>query len=128
MMVKAKKVENTRRESGSVKRPPILTPDILNEQNKKALRNDPNIYGEEEALTAGTFTKAPRTVRKSKGEEVSFIIYYLLVTENQRLKLLSWMGSKLAANVPKPSLGDIHKLSLRLAKIPQDCGVVGDKG
>ena len=38
------------------------------------------------------------------------------------------MGSKLAANVPKPSLDDIHKLPLRLAKIPQDCGVVGDKG
>ena len=38
------------------------------------------------------------------------------------------MGSKLAANVPKPSLDDIHKLPLRLAKIPQGCGVVGDKG
>ena len=50
------------------------------------------------------------------------------MTENQRLKLLSWMGSKLATNVPKPSLDDIHKLPLRLAKIPQDCGVVGDKG
>jgi len=31
-MVKAKKVENAQRESGSVKRPPILTPDILNEK------------------------------------------------------------------------------------------------
>jgi len=50
------------------------------------------------------------------------------VTENQRLKLLSLMGSKLATNVPKPSTDDIHKLPLRLAKIPQDCGTVGDKG
>ena len=50
MMVKAKKVENAQRESDSVKRPPILTPDILNEQNKKALRNDPNISGKRKLL------------------------------------------------------------------------------
>jgi len=43
----------------------------------------------------------------------------VLITEDQRLKLLSWMGSKLATNVPKPSLDDIHNLSLRLANIPQ---------
>ena len=30
--------------------------------------------GKEKAVTAGTFTKAPRIVRKSKVEEVSFIL------------------------------------------------------
>ena len=38
------------------------------------------------------------------------------------------MGSKLATNIPKPSFDGIHKLPLLIAKIPQDCGVVDDKG
>jgi len=127
MMVKAKKVENAQRESGSEKRPPILTPDILKEQNKKALRNDPNISGKRKLLQLERLQKLHVLYEKAKLKKC-LLSYYLLVTEDQRLKLLSWMGSKLATNVPKPSLDDIHNLPLRLAKIPQDCGVGGDNG
>mmetsp|Transcript_10347 Transcript_10347/g.17580 ORF Transcript_10347/g.17580 Transcript_10347/m.17580 type:complete len:762 (-) Transcript_10347:731-3016(-) len=49
-MVKSKIVENAQRESGSDKRPPILTPEILQEQNRKALRNDPNRSGKRKLL------------------------------------------------------------------------------
>ena len=38
------------------------------------------------------------------------------------------MGSDLAKNVPMPSTDDIPKLPLRLAKIPEEYGVGGDKG
>jgi len=115
------------REGLSEKRPPILTPDILLEQNKKALRNGPNISGKRKLLQLERLQKLHVLYEKAKLKKC-LLPYFLLVTEDQRLKLLSWMGSKLATNVPKPSLDDIHKLPLRLAKIPQDCGVGGDKG
>jgi len=77
MMAKAKKVENTQRESGSMKRPPILTPDILNEQNKKALRNDPNISGKRKLLQLKRLQKLHVLYEKAKLKKclLSFIIY-----------------------------------------------------
>mmetsp|Transcript_10347 Transcript_10347/g.17581 ORF Transcript_10347/g.17581 Transcript_10347/m.17581 type:complete len:214 (-) Transcript_10347:8-649(-) len=38
------------------------------------------------------------------------------------------MGSTLASHITKPSLDELPKLPLRLAKIPEDCGLGGDKG
>ena len=72
----AKKV-NAQRESGSVKRPPILTPDILNEQNKKALRNDPNISGKRKLLQLMRLQKLHVLYEKAKLKKclLSFIIY-----------------------------------------------------
>lgn len=127
MMVKSKMVENAERESGSDKRPPILTPEILQEQNRKALRNDPNRSGKRKLIQLERLQKLHLLYERGDLKKC-LLSYYLLVTEDQRLKLLSWMGSTLATNIPKPSLDELHKLPLRLAKIPQDCGVGGDKG
>eukprot|EP00804_Cyclotella_cryptica_P028615 CCRYP_020606-RA/>CCRYP_020606-RA protein AED:0.36 eAED:0.42 QI:0/0/0/1/1/1/2/0/166 len=44
-MVKLHLVDSLQKESGSLKRPPILTADRLLEQNKRALINDPNYLG-----------------------------------------------------------------------------------
>ena len=78
--MKAKKVENAQRESGSVKRSPIRTPDILNEQNKKALRNDPNISGKRKLLQLERLQKLHALHEKAKLKKC-LLSYYLLVTE-----------------------------------------------
>ena len=54
--------------------------------------------------------------------------YFRLVVADKRLKLLKWMGSDLAADTPMPTAGELPKLPLRLAKIPEEYGIVGDKG
>jgi len=91
MMVKAKLVETAQRESGSDKRPPILTPDILKEQNYKALRNDPNKSGRRKLRQLERLQELHLLYEKAKLKRC-LLSYFLLVTEEQRLKLLSWMG------------------------------------
>ncbi|KAL7456981.1 hypothetical protein ACHAWC_008439 [Mediolabrus comicus] len=125
-MVKAKMVEKAQRESGSNKRPPILTPEILQEQNRKAMRNDPNRSGKRKLQQLERLQKLHLLYERAKLKKC-LLSYYLLVTEKERLKLLSWMGSKLASHIEKPSLDEINKIPLRLAKIPQEFGVGADK-
>eukprot|EP00986_Skeletonema_menzelii_P021274 scaffold33840_cov171-Skeletonema_menzelii.AAC.1 len=127
MMMKSKVVEKAQRDSGSDKRPPILTQEILQEQRKKALRNDPNRSGKRKLLQLERLQKLHLLYERGSLKKC-LLSYYLLVTEDQRLKLLSWMGSGLASNITKPSLDELNELPLRLAKIPRDCGVGGDKG
>jgi hypothetical protein len=126
-MVKAKVVEKAQRESGSNKRPPILTPEILQEQNRKAMRNDPNRSGKRKLQQLERLQKLHLLYERAKLKKC-LLSYYLLVTEKERLKLLRWMGSKLASHIEKPSLDEINKVPLRLAKIPQEFGVGADKG
>ena len=127
MMVKSKLVEEAQRDSGSEKRPPILTPEILQEQRRKALRNDPNRSGKRKLQQLERLQKL-HLLYEDGDLEKCLLSYFLLVTEDQRLKLLSWMGSNLASHITKPSLDELNELPLRLAKIPRDCGVGGDKG
>jgi len=43
LMVKSKAVETSQKRAGKENMPPVLSPAILEAQNKKALQNDPNI-------------------------------------------------------------------------------------
>mmetsp|Transcript_14350 Transcript_14350/g.24033 ORF Transcript_14350/g.24033 Transcript_14350/m.24033 type:complete len:730 (-) Transcript_14350:42-2231(-) len=126
-LVKANRVKKAQQESGSEKRPPILTPDILKEQNSKALRNDPNNSGRRKLRQLERLQKLHLLYEKAELKKC-LLSYFLLVTEEHRLKLLSWMGSKLASHIEKPSLRELNNIPLRLAKIPEDYGVGGDKG
>ena len=63
-----------------MKRPPILTPDILNEQNKKALRNGPNISGKRKLLQLERLHKLHVLYEKAKLESV----FYLLLSTCDR--------------------------------------------
>ncbi|KAL7528715.1 hypothetical protein ACHAXR_002590, partial [Thalassiosira sp. AJA248-18] len=127
MMVKAKKVENSQTQLGKRKRPPILTPRSLKEQHGKAIRNDPNSSGPRKLMQLERHQRL-HLLYESGELKKCLLSYFLLVTEEHRMKLLSWMGSELAQDVTKPTLETLQQLPLRLAKIPEDYGVGGDKG
>ena len=95
-MVNMKKVELKQRESGSKKRPPILTPEILEEQNVKALRNDTNFLGKRKLMQLERLQRL-HILYKDNVLHKCLLSYFLLVTEETRLKLLSWMGSDMAS-------------------------------
>ena len=57
------------------------------------------------------------------------LAYHLKFAADDRHKLLKWMGSSLAPqNVPEPTLEELPKIPLRLAKIPHQYDELGDKG
>mmetsp|Transcript_44335 Transcript_44335/g.94357 ORF Transcript_44335/g.94357 Transcript_44335/m.94357 type:complete len:877 (+) Transcript_44335:1360-3990(+) len=126
-MVQMKSVEKALRDSGDKKRPPVFTPQILEEQANKALRSGPNSSGKRKLCQ---LERHQRLHLLYEGGQLSKCLfsYFLLVEEPNRLKMLSWMGSELAASVPKPNLEDVPRIPLRLAKIPEDCSLGGDKG
>jgi hypothetical protein len=127
-MMKSYLVDKEQRDSGSNKRPPILTEEILKKQNDKALRNDPNQSGKRKLCQLERLQWLHVLYESGKLEKC-LLSYFLLVTpENSRLNLLRWMGSKLAMHVGMPIFEDLDPIPLRLAKIPEDYGVGGDKG
>eukprot|EP00804_Cyclotella_cryptica_P001387 CCRYP_020619-RA/>CCRYP_020619-RA protein AED:0.45 eAED:0.54 QI:0/0/0/1/0/0/2/0/207 len=59
---------------------------------------------------------------------ISFMKRGNLFLVDRRLKLLRWMGSKLAEHVDMPALYNLEQMPLRLAKIPTNYSIGGDKG
>ncbi|KAL7483853.1 hypothetical protein ACHAW6_009500 [Cyclotella cf. meneghiniana] len=108
-MMKIYLVDKEQCKSGSSKRPPILTEEMLNKQNEKALRNE-----------------SCANLRDCNG------CIFCTIWENLRkktpLKHLCWMQSKLAMHVDLPNLEDLDSISLCLEKIPEDYEVVEMKG
>lgn len=109
------------------KRPPLLLPDMLTEQNSKAIRNDTNFSGKRKLLQLERLQRLHILYEKGKLCKC-LLSYYLLVTKPDCLKLLQWVGSKMAESLAKLSLEDLPKVPRRLAKIPSDYLVGSDKG
>eukprot|EP00956_Cyclotella_meneghiniana_P045678 scaffold380193_cov149-Cyclotella_meneghiniana.AAC.1 len=126
-MVKLNLVDSLQKESGSSKRPPILTADRLLEQNKRALINDPNYSGKRKLCQLERHQRLHILYEAGKIRKC-LLSYFLLVSKDRRLKLLRWMGSKLAEHIDMPALYDLEQIPLRLAKIPANYSIGGDKG
>jgi len=128
-MIKQRAVEDHLKESGSSdkKKVPVLSPDVLQESNEKTLRNDPNISGKRKLMQLERHERLHRLYEAGNLRKC-LLSYFLLCTANDRRALLSWMGSDMTKDIAKPSLDDLPKLPLRLAKIPEDVGVGADKG
>ena len=123
-MIKLRAVEASLKEAGTTdKKAPVLTPEVLQASNKKTLHNDPNVSGKRKLMQLKRHERLHRLYEAGKLHKC-LLSYFLLCTSNDRRALLSWMGSELTKNIPKPSLEDLPKLPLRLAKIPEDVGVV----
>ena len=126
-MVKHNIVDKVQRDIGANKRPPILSQEILKKQNESALRNDPNQSGKRKLCQMERHQRLHVLYEAGKLQKC-ILSYFLLETESDRLKLLRWMGSNLAGNIPMPNREDINEIALRLAKIPERYGVGADKG
>ena len=126
-MCKMKAVGKAQKEAGKTKRPPVLEPAYLEEQNQKALRNDPNSSGKRKLRQLELHERLHHLYEDGKLHKC-LLSYFLLVTEERRLKMLSWMGSEMAKHIEKPTIDELPKIPLRLAKIPENYGVGGDKG
>ena len=126
-MSQSNQVDKQLKDSGSSKRAPILTPEILGAQNSKAIRNDPNFSGKTKLRQLERHERLHRLYESGKLRKC-LLSYFLKVVSKRRLQVLSWMGSELAADVEKPTLDQIPKIPLRLAKLPADYGFCGDKG
>jgi hypothetical protein len=126
-MVACYEVDKDQRENGKRKRAPILTVETLKEQADKKLREGPNKSGKRKLRQLEVHQRL-HLLYESGCLRKTALSFFLLATESDRLKLLSWMGSSYADNIPKPNLEDLPKIPLRYAKIPADYIVGADKG
>ena len=113
--------------SGGAKKAPLLTPDLLREQNARVLSGGVNASGMRKLVQLERLERLHRAYEAGDLRKC-LLSYYLLVTEESRLKVLSWLGSRMTRLPPKPSAEELPLIPLRLAKIPEDCIVLGDKG
>lgn len=127
MMRKCHEVEKNQRAAAKRKMPPILSVDTLREQNLRALQSGPNHSGKFKCRQLEIHQRL-HILYESGQLSKCLLSYFLLVATEDRLKLLSWFGSQLASDTPKPSKEDLPKVPLRLAKIPEEFDVGADKG
>jgi len=113
------------KDAGSSKKVPLLDPEMLRENNKKALYRDPNMSG----TTKLQLERHERLHRKyESGDLRKCILSYFLLCTPWRLKMLAWMGSNLAGSTNVPELDEIKEsVPLRLYKIPEDHSLGADK-
>ena len=121
------KVGAEQKRTGKRKRPPVLGPALLEEISDRYVRNDPNQDGTRKLRQLEVLERLHRLYQEAEIKR-TILSYYLLVTETERMLLLSWMGSDLAKDIPKPLPDDLPNIPLRLAKIPADYALCGDKG
>jgi hypothetical protein len=127
-MTTHQKVNEELKASGNKKQAPILSVDLLMQQNEKAFHNDPNYSGKTKLRQLERHQRLHLLYEEGKLRKC-LLSYFLKVVSKDCLSLLSWMGSKLASHIPKPAFADLPVIpALRLAKIPTDYGVCGDKG
>ena len=125
-----KNVDKEQTKSAASKTAPLITPEKLQEINRKIVDNDTNSSGKRKLCQLERLQRLHLLYEdgETHGLPRCLLSYFLLVTHDDRMKLLSYMGSKLASKFPKPSLNELPKIPLRLAKIPEDWGLGADKG
>ena len=126
-MVKMAEVDRDQKKKRKRKSTPLLTPDKLKEQNERALESDPNMSGKRKLKQLELHQRLHQKYQAGKLRKC-MLSYFLLSEEQNRLKLLAWMGSPLAGNTPKPTFEELPKIPLGLAKIPEGVSLAGDKG
>ena len=104
-----------------------MSVETLNEQNEYSIRNDTNRSGQRKLRQLEVLQRL-RMLYESGELHKTKLSYFLLVTCDDRMNLLRWMGSDLADSRPKPAHDQLPKVPLRLAKIPHDYGIGADKG
>lgn len=127
MMMKCSAIEKQQRTTGKRKMPPVLSVATLKEQNERAIRSGPNSSGKFKCRQLEIHQRL-HLLYESGVLSKCLLSYFLLVTESDRMKLLSWMGSPLASGTSKPTREQLPKIPLRLAKIPEDFDLGADKG
>lgn len=112
----------------SGKSAPLIDLQTITEQNKLALEGGVNSSGIEKLSQYEVHERLHRAYEEKKLKK-TILAYFLYATKVDRRKLLKWMGSDLAPhNVPMPKEDDLPDIWLRLAKIPPEYDILGDKG
>ena len=115
-------------EKQSEKVAPLIQLDQLKELNRRALTGGVNSSGIEKLCQLEVHERLHRAYQEKKMTK-TILSYYLLETEVYRHTVLKWLGSDLAPdNIPMPSEDELPDIWLRLAKIPEEYDVLGDKG
>ncbi|KAL7552447.1 hypothetical protein ACHAWF_015688 [Thalassiosira exigua] len=121
--------EQLEEDRGGDKKAPLLSAERLREQHEAVLRAGANQSG---LRKLRQLERHERLHRLYEAERLSkcLLSYFLLVTEQDKHKLLCWMGSKRidSDDVEMPTSEELPKLWLRLAKIPAAYKVLADKG
>ena len=107
-MIKQRAVEDSLKESGSSdnKKVPVLSPEALREANQKWLRNDPNMSGKRKLMQLERHERL-HWLYENGDLHKCLMSYFLLCVADDRMKLLSWMGSDMAKDSEKPSFDDL---------------------
>ena len=112
----------------STKIAPLIELETIKQQNKLALEGGVNSSGVEKLAQYETHERLHRAYEEKKLKR-TILAYFLYATKEDRWKLLKWMGSDMAPpSVPMPSEDDLPVIWLRLAKIPAEYEILGDKG
>lgn len=110
------------------KAPPLLSSETLKDQNEKALRGGVNSSGLEKLCQLEVQERLHQSYQAGRLKK-NALSYYLFVSAEWRHAILKWMGSDLApVSVECPTVDNLPKILLRLAKVPRAYGMLGDKG
>lgn len=111
----------------SDKASPVIEAENLRRLNKQALEGGVNSSGVEKLVQLEVHERLHRAYEDKKMTK-TILSYYLLEMKSDRHKILKWLGSDLVPDVHMPKEEDLPDIWLRLAKIPPDWDVLGDKG
>lgn len=126
-MIKCSVVEKELRTTGKRKTSPILSVETLKEQCEQAIRSGPNWSGKFKCRQLEIHQWLHLLYESGKLRKC-LLSYFLLVSKEDRLKLLSWFSSTLAGDTIKPTKEELPKIPLWLAKIPEHVDIGADKG
>ena len=112
---------------GRKKMTALLSPERLGMLLKKALLRGPNSGGWQKLRQLERHERLHRSYEACRLHKC-LLSSFILVTINDRRKLLAWMGSSMVPDVQKPSREELPIIHLRLAKIPPSYRVGTDKG
>ena len=107
---------------------PLIELETITEQNRLALEGGVNSSGVEKLAQYEVHERLHQAYEEKKLKK-TILAYFLYATKYDRWKLLKWMGSDLAPhNTPMPTEDNLPDIWLRLAKIPPEYDILGDKG
>ena len=126
-MLNETEAANNSEEGNTKKMAPLLSPERLEELSRKALLTGPNSSGWRKLRQLERHERLHRSYEDGKIHKC-LLSFFLLVTTNDRHKLLAWMGSSMVPDIEKPTREELPEIYLRLAKIPPSFCVGTDKG
>eukprot|EP00984_Skeletonema_dohrnii_P006915 scaffold2464_cov96-Skeletonema_dohrnii-CCMP3373.AAC.8 len=124
-----KLAEEKEKEKGGKKRAPLLSPERLREQHETVLRAGANESGLRKLRQLERHERLHLSYESGKLRKC-LLSYFLLAATDDRRKLLRWMGSSMINHddIAMPTVEELPKIWLRLAKIPEKYKILADKG